>query len=555
MMRPLLLFWVIFGFIQTELKGQFQKTSPNTYILFLKDKAHNTFDLNKPEAFLSSRAITRRQNQQLAIDSADLPVSRFYLDSLSSMGVNIHNVSRWFNSVTFKTTDNGLQDKLSSLSFVSNIEQSPVLKVLINRTEILTSVSDIDFDSASYGSSYKQIHFHNGDFLHHRGLRGEHMLIAVIDAGFENYQYMTGFESLRNEGRIKAIRDFVTHDGEVNSDHYHGANVLSIMAAQNENEYIGTAPFADYLLLRSEDATYNDQGIQNENLVEEDNWIAAAEFADSVGTDVITTSLGYTTFNDPARDHTYQDMNGTTTRISRAAEMASKKGMIVIVSAGNEGANEWKYISAPADAKDVLAVGAVNINGNRANFSSIGPSYDNRVKPDVMSIGQGTWLQTSNNEITTGSGTSYAAPVIAGLTACLWQGAQKKTYLEVLDAIRKSSDNYSTPDAYYGYGIPDFKKALLMLNPSLYNKYEEVAVYPNPFSNHFTIQYDPMEGNSLTIELFNATGQKIYHSEYSIIANTLGEIEIDNVSDIPRGFLILRITSGSRSFTKTLIKL
>lgn len=554
-MRPFILFWVIFCFIQAELKGQFQKTGPNTYILFLKDKGHNTFDLKKPEVFLSPKAITRRLNERLTIDSSDLPVSRFYLDSLKSMGVNIHNVSRWFNSVTFKSTDDILQEKLSALSFVSNIEQAQVLKFSTNNTATIPGVSDIYFDSTSYGSSYKQIHFHNGDFLHHRGLKGEHMLIAVIDAGFENYINMTGFETLRTEGRIKAVRDFVTHDGEVNSDHYHGANVLSIMAAQNEDSYLGTAPLADYLLLRSEDATINDQGIQNENLVEEDNWISAAEFADSLGTDLITTSLGYTTFNDPAQDHSYPNMNGTTTRISRAAEMATRKGIIIIVSAGNEGGNEWRYISAPADAKDVLAVGAVNINRNRASFSSTGPSYDNRVKPDVMSIGQGIWLQTPESEITTGSGTSYAAPLIAGLTACLWQGARKKSNLEVIDAIRKSSDNYSTPNAYYGYGIPDFKKALLMLNPPLYYKYEEVAVYPNPFSNHFTIEYDPLDGNSITIELFNTTGQKIYYREYSILANTPGEIEINNVSDIPRGFLILKITSGNKTFTKTLVKL
>lgn len=453
---------------QVNITGQPRETGPGTYIIFLKDKKNNKYNIAKPETFLSRKSIERRTKQHISPDSADLPVSAFYTDSLRKLGVNIHNVSRWMNSVTFKTSDPALLTTLGKQNFVQAIKKQNPLSGELHNIQAITSQTG--YDSVSYGFAYKQIHLHNGDYLHKSGFRGENILIAVIDAGFSNYRTLNSFQNILKEDRIKGVRDFVAHDGEVNSDHTHGMHVLSIIGGEIENTFIGTAPKADFLLLRSEDATVDAFGIQNEFLVEEDNWIAAAEYADSLGADVINTSLGYTTFNNPAQNHTYQDMDGSATRISRAAETASRKGMIVVVSAGNEGASGWKYISAPADAKNILTVGAVNANSIRAPFSSVGPTADGRIKPDVMALGQGTYVQSTSNVIGSGNGTSFSAPVITGLVACLWQAAPNKTNVEIMDAIRKCSDRYENPDNNYGYGIPDFKKAMLLLNPNIEKK-------------------------------------------------------------------------------------
>lgn len=549
MVRSLTVFSILALLLfQGNLKGQPQETAPGTYILFLKDKKHSSFNLENPSAFISQRAIERRSRQGIKIDSTDLPVSTFYTDSLKKFGIQIHNVSKWFNSVTFKT-DN--PDLLGSLDFVKKIERTTPLKLNMYEESSLYDINS--YDSTFYGLAYKQIHIHNGDFLHQSGLRGEKMLIAVIDAGFSNYQNVTGFQQIRSEGRIKGIRDFVKHDGDVNLDNAHGMHVFSIIGTELENSFVGTAPKADFLLLRSEDATPDIYGLQSEYLVEEDNWIAAAEYADSLGTDVINTSLGYSIFNFPEQNHSYEDMNGENTRVSKAAGMASKKGMIVVVSAGNEGDSPWTYISAPADAKNILAVGAINNKLTRAGFSSIGPTSDNRVKPDVMAVGWGTYFQSTTNNIIAGSGTSFAAPVITGLTACLWQGSPDKTNVEIMEAIRKSSHKFENPDNLYGYGIPDFKKAMMMLNPVVGNK-NGMTVYPNPFTTRLTLIHQALSSNSLKLEIFNTSGKKLYTRIISIEPNTTGEITIPDVTDIPRGMVIIRIIAGDKVLTSTAIK-
>jgi len=553
MIPSLFIFALTFLVFQVNIKGQSQETAPNTYILFLKNKEYSSFNLNKPTEFLSQKAIDRRMGQNIAIDSSDLPVSSYYIDSLKKLDIQIHNASRWFNSVTFKTGNAEIINTLNNINFVQSVKKTKPALVKLQVSESAHTEA-ATYDSTAYGYSYKQIHIHNGDYLHNNGLKGEDMLIAIIDAGFSNYKSMTGFGKIRSENRIKSIRDFVAHDGEVNQDHYHGALVFSIIGGEVNNEFIGTAPRSDFLLLRSEDATDDFMGLQSEYLVEEDNWISAAEYADSLGTDVINTSLGYSTFNNQEQDHTYNDMNGTTTRISLAADLATKKGMIVVVSAGNEGSGLWHYISAPADAKNVLTVGAIDTDLFRAAFSSVGPSADNRIKPDVMAIGQGTFFQNLDNSISSGNGTSFSAPVISGLTACLWQGAKTKTNLEIIDAIRKSSDNYLSPNNNYGYGIPDFKKALLMLNPFFESK-GQILVFPNPFTSNLTIKHKPLKSTSVTIEIFNTTGKKLWSHQYQIQANSEGEISLNEVGSLPRGILFIRVISGENAFTATAVKL
>lgn len=537
---------------QLHLQAQFQETAPGTYILFLKDKNFNKHNINNPDLFLTQRAIDRRNKQDIPVDSADLPVSQYYIDSLRNTGLKIHNTSRWFNSVTFKTNDTALLRKLKNISFVRETQKSVKLKVSINEDkEEVGFVST--YDSSFYGKAYRQIHVHNGDYLHNKGYRGENILIAVIDAGFFGYKTMSSFNKVLSENRILATRDFVAHDEDVNYDNNHGSQVFSIIGGELDNLFVGTAPASEFLLIRSEDATYNN-GVQNENIVEEDNWVAAAEYADSLGADLISTSLGYSTFNNSNQNHTYYDLDGETTRISIAADIATKKGMIVITSAGNEGQNSWKYITAPADSRNVLAVGAVNTALVRAPFSSIGPSADNRVKPDIVAIGSGTYLQTPNNNITSGSGTSYAAPVIAGLTACLWQSAPDKTNMEILDAIKKSSNKYQNPDNLTGYGIPDFKTAYFKLH-SADTQSNKLIVSPNPFTSRLVLQHEAFNSNSILIELFTTDGKKIYSCEFSIEPGIYGEIEINNLTSIPKGIVIIRGIAGGRTISTKALKL
>ena len=253
-----------------------------------------------------------------------------------------------------------------------------------------------------------------GDILHNRDLKGKGKLIAILDAGFSRVDEMIAFEELFAENRILGTKDFVQRNNNVFDEHTHGMMVLSTMGAENKGQIIGTSPEASFWLLRTED-------VDSENLIEEYNWLCAAEFADSVGADIINSSLGYTTFDDAGQNHTYTDMDGRTAPVSIAATIAAQKGMIVVNSAGNSGSGSWHFIGAPADADSILSVGAVDENADFAWFSSYGPSFDGRVKPTVVAQGRNTIVATSNNGTLTGNGTSFSSPIVAGLSACLWE--------------------------------------------------------------------------------------------------------------------------------------
>jgi len=275
------------------------------------------------------------------------------------------------------------------------------------------------------------------------------MFIAVIDGGFYNVKELSAFDSLRTSGRLRGFKNFTPDVKNPLGDNSHGTNVLSIMAAYLPGQLIGSAPDADYLLLRSEE-------IGHEYIVEEDNWLSAVEYADSIGVDIISCSLGYTTFDDSSQNHHHSKLDGRTVRTSQAATMAAARGMIVCMSAGNEGNSKWKYIAIPADADSIITVGAVYPNGNYAEFSSVGPTADNRVKPDVMAIGARTFYQNSMGNIVTGNGTSYSTPLIAGLVACLWQANPDKNNMEIIEMVKRSASHFDNPNSTYGYGIPDF---------------------------------------------------------------------------------------------------
>jgi serine protease AprX len=385
------------------------------YRVEFKDKHNTTYSINNPSSYLSPRAIQRRTNQGISIDSTDLPVNQHYIDSVIALGGTLLTKSKWFNSITIAIDDTTKIPDIQALPFVSDIERTyPPGGIksggnkrprLINTQEmhdefqpyrhILPAAKQtqdmFSIKTINYGMGFNQANMIGIDYLHALGYTGDGIVIAVLDAGFLNVNTLPVFDSLRNSGRILGTYDFVNPGGDVYAQSSHGTMVLSTMAGNMPNDLVGTAPHASYWLLRTEDAS-------TEFRIEEDNWISGAELADSAGADVLNTSLGYTEFYDPAMDYTYADMDGNTARITRGANMASSKGMFCVNSAGNSGNSPWKYIGAPADGFDILAVGAVNSNGTLASFSSHGPSYDGRVKPNVTAQGQGCYCCLSDRK-------------------------------------------------------------------------------------------------------------------------------------------------------------
>lgn len=446
-------------------------TAQTRYLVKLKNKGGSSYTLANPSAYLSQRAIERRTRYGIALDSTDLPVTPAYLQQIAGVPhVTVLNASRWLNSVSIQIADTSkITAALAAINSFSFVQSSDPIAA---RTTSTGRVRDTKLETAyapaparvmeaqsnyySYGSSGAQVRIHNGEFLHNLGLRGQPMVIGVIDAGFNNYQAVTGFDSIRTNGQILGTWDFVARNANVNDDYAHGTHVLSTMAANLPGVMVGTAPKASYYLYRTEDAW-------SEYPIEEHNWVCAAERADSAGSDVINSSLGYNQFDDPRYNYTYNDLNGNTTMTVIGADLAAKKGILVINAAGNSGSDGWKFILTPADGDSVLAVGSVNKDTLVDPNSSYGPAADGQVKPDVASLGFGAIIQLENNNLFAGRGTSFAAPNLAGLATCLWQGFPELNNMQIINALRRSGHKATAPDDRVGYGIPDMKKAVLVL--------------------------------------------------------------------------------------------
>jgi serine protease AprX len=443
------------------------------YIIRFKDKNTNPFSIANPSAYLSPRALQRRTRYSIAIDSLDLPVTPRYIDSVRLAGaVTILNSSKWLNQVTIKTTDAVALAKINNFSFVVSsvaiaqkiTEQSlPVNKILDGGitfpipylTNNITAKTSVNI--YNYGASNGQVHLHQGDFLHNNGFKGEGMQLSVLDAGFYHYLTLPTFDSARANNQILNVYDFVANETSVDEDNTHGMQCLSTIAANMPGVFVGTAPKATYCLYRTED-------VASETKIEEHNLAAGYERADSIGVDVCSVSLGYTTFDFASQNYTYANMNGNTTMSAIASDIAAKKGMLPVVAAGNDGTGSWYYISTPADADSVMTVGAVDTLGNIAAFSSYGPSSNGRIKPNVAATGlRAVIANAGSGQPTYSNGTSFATPNIAGLTTCLWQAYPEYNNMTILDAMQKGANKYNAPDNRVGYGIPDMKKAFCIL--------------------------------------------------------------------------------------------
>jgi serine protease AprX len=529
----------------TSLNAQYQA---GRYWVQFTDKEHSDYHLDRPEEFLSKRALQRRKDQNIPLKYNDLPVSRYYIDSLVLLGIPVVNSSKWFNSITTGDIDAAQVNTLLRQGFVHQIQFDKPAAVTGKTT--LPGVQSLHSSgNYNYGFGGGQIALHRGEELHHMGYTGKGIQIAIIDAGFSNADMLPAFYNLWDNNQILGFRDFVEPGSDVFSAHAHGTYVLSVLASYAPGTMVGVAPDASFWLLRSEDT-------DTEYLIEEDNWVSAAEFADSAGADIINTSLGYTTFDDIAQNHTYADMDGHTTRISIAADIAASKGMLLVNSAGNEGNKDWKYISAPADADSVLTVGAVDYSGFIAPFSSLGPNSSGLIKPDVCAVGWGTYMFLPNGILTQGNGTSLSSPIIAGLSACLWQANRKATNMQVNDAILQSSDRFDHPDTIYGYGIPDFYQANLILKSNYRSEKDTtnaIQVFPNPFRYEIYLSFNSQSDQEAAIEVYDQTGNLM--TDFKLPVNKgYNLILIDSFSILSQGIYILNIQCGDRQYHQLIIK-
>lgn len=549
-----------------------------THIVQLKDKKGTAHNLSNPSSYLSAKAIERRTRQKITIDSTDLPVSAVYLDSLRSVpSVTIVNTSKWLNQVLIRTSDVNAIAKINSFPFVKTTgpvgyQSKPADITPITNSKFNESIKQADestivygtngnsgtagANTLNYGNSFNQIHLQEGEYLHNLGFTGAGITIAILDAGFFGYKTNSAMDSVRLQGRILGEWDYVKNEQSVNEDHPHGLYCFSIIAANKPGQIVGSAPHAKFYLFRTEDAP-------TEYPVEEQYWVAAAEFADSAGADMITSSLGYSDFDDPAFNHTYAQRNGNTSIITNGADMAVRKGMIVTNSAGNSGAQagDAKFVACPADGDSVFTIGATTVTGTIANFSSWGPNGAGKTKPNIVSVGQGTALANTSGNASSGNGTSFSNPLACGLIACLWQAFPEFTNMEILDAVQKSAHKYLTPDDRFGYGIPNFRKAhetltqereLRKIDSILGNNW--LKSYPNPFKDQFKLVLKAPTDGKAVFQLVDAMGRLVDAKSIEMINQTIYFIEFTNLRKLNKGPYFIRYRDGKNKQTIKMIK-
>lgn len=509
----------------------------------VKNNSQSYYD--NPLQMLSQRALDRRAKQNMSFDSKDIPIDVSFISQIKAVsGITVMAKSKWLNALHIRGTQTVI-NSLKSFAFVDKVDFANKLlngtgkKVTTVKLKIVNKVLETQVDF-TYGSSANQIQMLHGDVLHQQNYTGSGKIIAVMDAGFPGVNIAQPFQRLRDNNQILGGYDFVNRNSNFYSGDSHGTKVLSCMGGYKDNALVGTAPDASFYLFRTEDDA-------TENPVEESYWVEAAEKADSLGVDVINTSLGYFGFDNTAYSHTYNEMDGKTAFMTRGAEIAFSRGMIVVASAGNEGATANPNIAVPADGISVLTVGAVNASKTVTSFSSIGPSFDGRVKPDVMAQGQSVVLSDSSGNIVTANGTSFSSPVMAGMVASLWQAFPNKTNKEIKDLIIKSADRYTNPNAQYGYGIPDFSVALsngLGVNDFSVNDF---FMYPNPTSDICTVSLSEKLDEGV-LRIYSIRGQKIAEQKISKTSPTI------SLKALQSGIYIYELNSNGNITTGKIIK-
>ena len=511
------------------------------YLVLFKDKANSPYSLNNPNTFLSSKSLERRRKLNIALTEQDLPVTPAYLDQLKTTGATILFPLKWINGAVIQQKPKDLAKTLKSPSVKGlywnfPADSSSKLKITSNPEIAQQSAQQLNSsaDIIDYGNSQTQISQIGIDLMHAKGFHGENITISLLDNGFLNADIATFLHKIYEEKRLVGTLTTSPTLKSVYQGGSHGTEVLSVIAGQYPGKLYGTAYQANIAIAQTEEE-------ESELIVEEANWLRAAEWADSLGTDVISSSLGYSEFDNSKSNHTYADMNGKITLVSNAARWAANRGIICVISAGNEGSGAWKYITAPADADSILAVGAVDRTGLRASFSSQGPSFDKRIKPDVTAMGLGTIVGLPNGLISSLNGTSFSAPLIAGLAAGLVQASANKNSFQIINAIRRSGNQADKPDVFLGYGVPNFDRAFTQLNPVL--GIEEalehhVNIFPNPIKTGEKLTIESDLNRTILLEFCNSQGAVLL--SYSL-TNSREEI---NLPPLAAGKYFVRLHLG-----------
>lgn len=507
------------------------------------DKANNPYCLCRPTEFLSARALERRAKANIPIEDNDLPVNPHYLEALKAAGVHLHSTSRWLNAVAVRADSASIR-RVEQLPFVQGIRylgphlsyRNPPNRLPKKRVPLTTNPAIQGSDIPHWGYATQQNQMLGLPILHMAGHRGKDIWVAVMDGGFSNADTIPLFDSIALQGRLFPGWDFVERDAGLFEAAHHGTSVLSVMASNVPRYYVGSAPEATYFLLKTEDTG-------GEFPIEEANWVAGAEWADSIGVDLINASLGYTSFNDNSLSHQYLDLDGRTAIASRGAVIAASKGMIVCNSAGNEGDGEWHYIGVPADAPGLIAVGAVDQWGERALFSSWGPTSDGRIKPDLMAPGDNV-VVAGNVGIALGlsSGTSLASPMLTGAMASLWSAFPEKTASEILEAVFRTADQYHTPDNSRGYGLPNMTEAWIGLSGMVGGNGGLFQF--DPQAGELTYTYaDDFFGPDDRVELRNAFGQSLGIFPATVFRYEISTLRVRGLGDLPSGHYQVILTN------------
>ncbi len=513
------------------------------YRVYFKDKGDNSPGNTTLESLVSPRAIERRNKIGITSpDMRDLPVWHEYLNQIKSTGLTLHCKSKWMNSALFRS------NLLINLTAFQNLPFVAEVRIVKKPGAKSNFVNKLDFqETADDFSAYdRPITMVNGYPLHYSRYDGSNVLIAVLDGGFMIADQISSLSHLRNRNGIKYTYDFINNSGYVYNSSTHGTAVLSILAGKASGFIAGTAPGADYILLKTEDTG-------SEYPCEEDFWIAGAEYADSAGVDIITSSLGYYNFDDPLMNYKYSDLDGNSAFITKAADIAAAKGILVVNSAGNERNKVWKKIIFPSDGDSVLASGAVQGNNIISDFSSAGPSYDRRVKPDISTMGVSVPLQTAIASYTRGNGTSFSCPVLSGMAACLIQAVPEAGNYDIIEAIRSSASRVNTPDSLYGYGIPNMVTALNKLQDKFLRIPEDNPVAaPNPTTGYFEFILKELS-SEVTIEVFSMSGTLLLRKEYPQYAGR--RISITELQNHNQGIYLVRVTTDTGSSVHKVVKI
>lgn len=516
--------------------SHFSWAQVNRYMVFFKDKQGSSYSVSEPSHFLSPKAITRRINQGIDITEQDLPVNVNYVTGVQQTGANVFFRSKWFNGVLIQC-DASLINTVLDLPYVETVEFVAPAPQLTHqgRKRLKQKKNNITLGA----QTINQLNLIGIPEMHQAGNKGEGITIAVFDAGFPGVNTTAPFAHLITQERITATYDFVYNTTNVYQYDSHGTQVLSVIAADVPDVFTGGAPEASFQLYVTEDDP-------TEFRIEEYNWVFAAERADSAGVDIINSSLGYYDFDDANMNYTKAQMDGKTAVISRAAQWAADRGILVICSAGNEGnIPSWRIITAPADAADVLAVAGVNADGIRSSSSSIGPSADGRIKPDVAAMGVSVRVVNPNGSFGSATGTSLSAPLMTALAAGVWQQYPELTNKQVMQLIKVSASQAHNPDNFLGYGIPNFK--------AIVNYKEQIAqektfeVFPNPTTDSVIISpIDPDSISSCTVELISSLGQLL--TKQHVNFNWTNRNYKTDLSSLAAGLYYIRVVHNNKRY-------